>query len=195
MSSDSSTSSPAVDRTTPSAGTWSPVVSSRRSSSTTASTSISSTLPSRTTRARGALSTASRSRVRFARTSCTMPMSELVITTPMKSPSPGEPTTSTITNIVVRIALNRVSTLARTISPNVRLVFSVASLVSPRATRSRTSSCMSPEAGVSCGGDSTAGAGSPVTGDVATMANGSPGTVSRSCKYALARRRRDPGVL
>ncbi len=69
VSSDSSISSPADSCTTPSARTWSPARSSSRSSATTAPTSTSVTAPSRTTRARGALSTASRSSVRFARTS------------------------------------------------------------------------------------------------------------------------------
>ena len=84
--------------------------------------------PSRTTRALGAESTASRSRVRLARHSCTMPMSVLNSRTKPKSASCPSPNTRISTNIVPRIALNRVSTFARTISPSVRLVRSSAAL-------------------------------------------------------------------
>ena len=74
-------------RTTPSAGTWSPVRSSSRSSSTTSATAHVHRPPSRTTRARGALRTASRSRVRLARSSWTMPMAALATMTRPKSAS------------------------------------------------------------------------------------------------------------
>ncbi len=131
----------------PSAGTWSPVRSSRRSSSTTSSTAISDVLPSRTTRARGALSTARRSSVCFARVSWTMPISEFATRMRPNSASWSWPTTRMITSIVPRIALKRVRTLARMISPYVRLVRSPASFVSPCATRSRTSSRREPRVG------------------------------------------------
>ena len=72
--------------TTPSAGTWSPVRSSSRSSATTSADRDLGDRPSRTTRARGALSTASRSRVRLARTSWTMPMAEFATMTRPNKP-------------------------------------------------------------------------------------------------------------
>jgi hypothetical protein len=48
------------------------------------------------------------------------------------------------TNIVPRIALNRVNTFARRISPNVRLVRSSAAFTLPSRTRCATSSLVSP---------------------------------------------------
>ena len=100
--------------------------------------------PSRTTRALGALSTASRSSVRFARYSCTMPMSAFATSTMPNSASWIGPTIRITTSIVPRIALNRVKMLARTISASVRLVRSSATLTWPRATRSATSAAVSP---------------------------------------------------
>ena len=66
------------------------------------------TAPSRTTRAVGADSTARRSSVRFARHSCTMPISALVTSTKPNSASCAAPNTRISTNIVPRIALKRV---------------------------------------------------------------------------------------
>jgi hypothetical protein len=122
VSNDSSISSPSACRTTPSQGIWSPVRSTSRSSSTTPTTSISVSAPSRVTRARGALSTASASRVRFARTSCTMPMSAFATRTRPNVASWIGPTMMITTSIEPRMALKRVNTFARTISPTVRLV-------------------------------------------------------------------------
>ena len=154
--SDSSTSSPSAWRTRPSHGTWSPVRSSSRSSSTTASTAISASVPSRTTRARGAFRTASASSVRLAFTSCTMPISALATRTTPNVASWISPTTRMTTSIVPRIALNRVNTLARTISPSVRLVRSPVSLTWPCATRSATSAAVRPVGGVSARADAAA---------------------------------------
>ena len=58
------------------------------------------------------------------------------------------PTTRMTASIVPRIALKRVKTLARTISPSVRLVRSPVSFTAPRATRSGTSAAV--EAGRRC---------------------------------------------
>ena len=74
------------------------------------------------TRAFGAVSTASWSSVRLARISCTMPISAFGDQDDAEQAVAGEPTTRMTTSIVPRIALNRVKTLARTISPYVRLV-------------------------------------------------------------------------
>ena len=52
------------------------------------------------------------------------------------------PTTMMTASIAPRIALKRVKTLARTISPSVRLVRSPVSLTAPRATRSCTSAAV-----------------------------------------------------
>ena len=60
--------------------------------------------------------------MRFAFTSCTMPISALATSTMPNVASWIGPTTAMTASIVPRIALNRVSTLARTISPSVRLV-------------------------------------------------------------------------
>ena len=164
VSSDSSSSRPSDERTTPSAGTWSPERTSSRSSSTTCSTGISIDTPSRTTRAIGALSTASRSNVRFARYSWTIPISAFTTRTMPNKPSAGEPNTRINASIVPRIALNRVKTLARTISVSVRLVRTPLSFVWPFAVRSATSAAVSPCGGVSgrvasSGGVSAAGEG------------------------------------
>ena len=144
VSSDSSTSSPSALCTTPSHGIWSPGRSSSRSSITTCSTAISATWPSRTTRARGALSTASRSRVRLARTSWKMPIPALATSISPKVASWIGPMIAITSRAAPRMALKRVNTLARTISPSVRLVRSPVSLVAPRATRSWTSAAVSP---------------------------------------------------
>ncbi len=67
------------------------------------------------------------------------------------------PTTRITASMTPRIALNRVNTFARMISPSVRLVRSPVSLTAPRATRSRTCSAVSPLGGVSNSGGGTWG--------------------------------------
>src|SRR6266511_2679173 len=160
--SDSSTWSAVVARTTPSAAIWSPVRSSTTSSSTTSSTPT-----SRTSRTCGALSTASWSRVRLARSSWMMPMSALLTRTMPNSASCGCPTARMTTSSTPRIALNRVKTFARTISPNVRLVRSELVFVAPCATRSWTSAAVRPVSGVSCTGSGATGC--PERGGVVTI--------------------------
>ena len=128
------------------------------------STGTSTSAPSRTTRPTGALSTASRSRVRFARYSCTIPMSAFPMRTNPNNPSAGEPNTRISASIVPRIALKRVNTLARTIWATVRLVRAPLAFVSSRATRSATSFPVRPVGGVSgratgSGGVAAAGEG------------------------------------
>jgi hypothetical protein len=110
------------------------------------------TLSSRTTRARGALSTASRSSVCFARISWTMPISALATSTIPNVASWISPTARMTTSIAPRMALKRVRMLARRISVYVRLVRSPASFVSRRSTRSRTSASVRPWSGVSKAG-------------------------------------------
>ena len=82
--------------------------------------------------------------MRFARYSCTMPISALATSTRPNSASWIGPTTRISDEHVPRIALNRVKTFARTISASVRLVRSSATLTWPRATRSATSAAVSP---------------------------------------------------
>jgi len=89
----SSISTELLVSTSPSTTTWSPGSSSSTSSSTTSFTATSSEVPLRRTRALGLLSTARRSRVRFARTSCTTPTTVLAMITPPKSASFDGPTT------------------------------------------------------------------------------------------------------
>ncbi len=84
--------------TSPSTTTWSPGSSSSRSSRTTSLIGTSTGVPLRRTRAFGLLSTARRSRVRFARTSWTTPTTVLAMITPPNSASFDGPTTSMITN-------------------------------------------------------------------------------------------------
>jgi hypothetical protein len=63
----------------------------------------------------GATSAASRSRLRLARTSCTIPMLEFTTTIPRKSASSGSPKTKVTTANAMRMALNTVKTFATTI--------------------------------------------------------------------------------
>ncbi len=88
--------------------------------------------------------TASLSSVRLARTSWKMPMAELATRMSAKVASWIGPITTITASAAPRMALNRVNTLARTISPRVRLVRSPVSLVCPRATRSCTSAEVRP---------------------------------------------------
>jgi hypothetical protein len=76
----------------------------------------------------GAFNTASRSSVRFARYSCTMPMSAFATNTMPNSASWIGPTIRITTSSDPRIALKRVKMLARAISASVRLVRSSATL-------------------------------------------------------------------
>ncbi len=148
VSSDSSISKPADSCTSPSAGTWSPARRSSRSSATTPATSISASTPSRTTRARGAFRMARRSRVRLARSSWTMPIAEFATITPPNRPFCHWPVARMMTSNDSNRPLNTVKTLARTISRGVRLVGLSKALVRPAATRSSTSSAVSPLGGV-----------------------------------------------
>src|SRR6476661_4003680 len=91
-----------------------------------------------------------------------MPIAALAKSTSPNVASWIGPTPTITASIAPRIALNRVKTLARTISPMVRLVRSPVSLTSPRATRSCTSAAVSPAGGVSkAGGCDSGGAVSP----------------------------------
>ena len=93
----------------------------------------------------GALTTASRSSVRFARSSWTMPMRVLAITTPPKRASlSGPDDQDDDEQRRRRRKLKRVKTLALTISATVRVGASGTSLRNPRATRSATSAEVSP---------------------------------------------------
>ncbi len=72
--------------------------------------------PSRITRTRGALSTASRSSVRLARSFCAMPISALVTSTTPNKASCGWPATTITASKTPRMKLNRVKMFARKIS-------------------------------------------------------------------------------
>ena len=135
------------DSTTgPSAGTWSPAVSSTRSPCTTADTGTSTAAPSRMTRAVGACMRASLSSLRFAVYSWMMPTSELMTSTPPNNASPNEPATSTTTNNTPRMALNLLITFARTMSISERDEESSTAFVLPEAVRSATSPAVRPRA-------------------------------------------------
>ena len=82
--------------------------------------------------------------MRLARNSCTMPISVFATSTKPNSASWPAPNTRMTTNSVPRIALKRVNTLARTISPSVRLVRSSAAFTFPSRTRCATSAAPSP---------------------------------------------------
>ena len=96
--------------------------SGRRSQSSTTSSSTTASVGDLADRAvahdavRGASTTARRSRVCLARSSWTMPMSALATSTMPKSASWYSPMARTTTSSVPRMALNRVKTLARTMS-------------------------------------------------------------------------------
>ena len=100
----------------PSATTWSPGRSTIASPTTTSSTATSRSAPSRRTRARGAASSARRSSARFARTSCTMPMPELITSTAANSRSASWPVAISATAQAASTKLNSVSRLRRTIA-------------------------------------------------------------------------------
>ena len=113
--------------------------------------------PSRVTRTRGALSTASRSSVRLARSSCRMPISALVTSTTPNRASCGWPTTKIRASKTPRMKLNRVRMFARKISATGRLVRSPPAFVKPRERRSATCALVRPAGGVSTIGAAGAG--------------------------------------
>ena len=108
--------------------------------------------PSRITRTRGALSTASRSSVRLARSSCTMPISALATSTMPNRASCGWPATRITASKTPRMKLNRVKIFARKISATDRLVRSPPAFASPRERRSATWAPVRPAGGVSATG-------------------------------------------
>jgi hypothetical protein len=85
-----------------------------------------------------------RSRVRFARSSWTMPVTLLATISSPNMPSSGCPVTMMIANSTARIALMRVNTFPRTISRTLRLTRTGTSLVRPSARRRATSPALSP---------------------------------------------------
>ena len=78
-----------------------------------------------------------------------MPIAALATTTRPNSPFCQRPVVSTSTNRAASSPLKTVKTLARTISPTVRLVRTDVAFVRPGATRSATSAAVSPVDGVS----------------------------------------------
>ena len=84
------------------------------------------------------------SSVRLARHSCTTPINVLATNTKPNKESAPSPKIRMRTNIDPSNALMRVNTLARRISPTVRLVRSSAALTCPACTRSATSAAVSP---------------------------------------------------
>ena len=141
---DSSSSRPVAESTSPSTTSWSPGPSATTSSSTTSATATSVGVPSRMTVARGAVIRASRSRVRFARSSWAIPIAELATRTSPNSPSRQEPYRRINTSRVPSTRLNHVSRFVRRISATGRLVRERTVFVRPAATRSRTSAAVSP---------------------------------------------------
>ena len=112
--------------------------------------------------------TVSRSDVRFARTSCTTPISALATRMIPNSPSRAGPRTRMTASNPPRIALNRVRTFARMICPTVRPWRSDGRLPSPASMHAAASADVRPiktrvcrsDAGRSAGESSN---GSPVT--------------------------------
>ncbi len=95
--------------------------------------------PSRTTVAVGATRAASRSRLRLARASCTIPMPALMIRIPRKRASRQSAKISVIRPKTTSTTLKTVSRLARRMLRHERLV--VGGSTSPRAARRRAASC------------------------------------------------------
>ncbi len=114
------------------------------SSSTTSWLAISWRCPSRHTTTFGALTSDSRSRVALARYSWTTPITMFRIITKPKRASRHSPRTRTVPISTLMMALNRVKTLARRISPNVRDDRWSLTLTFPSATRWATSAAVSP---------------------------------------------------
>jgi hypothetical protein len=95
----------------------------------------------------GVLSTASRSSAARARSSCTVPMTELATITPANNMSGLIPSAMTIsTNSTPTMPLTGVSRLARRIWPVVRVGSLGTVLTRPSATRAATSAAVSPRA-------------------------------------------------
>lgn len=122
VSSDSSISSPSASTHTPSTATLSPGPISMTSSRTSAEVVTSVAVPSRRTVGRASPTTARESRVCFARHSWMMPIPVLARITNPNRPSWMGATASITTHRTPMIALNRVNTFARTISPTERLL-------------------------------------------------------------------------
>jgi hypothetical protein len=150
VNSDSSTSNPEDSSTSPSTMTWSPGSRSRTSSRTTCATATSRSVSSRKTRAFGAVKTESRSNVRFARSSCTIPISAFAISTKPNSASRNCPTSKITRSIAPSSALKRVSRFARTICVTVRVGADGTSFARPVATRSATSAEVRPRSDCVC---------------------------------------------
>lgn len=163
VSSDSSISSPSASTHTPSTTALSPGPISIRSSNTIFDVLTSPAVPSRRTVGRASPITARESRVVFARHSWTMPMPVLARITKPKRLSWIGATNSMISQSTPMIALNRVKTFARTISPIDRLLRSGTSLTCPRATRSATSAAVRPNAGVGKGTGCTGSSSAPAS--------------------------------
>ncbi|CAM5501125.1 hypothetical protein SCALM49S_04420 [Streptomyces californicus] len=121
---------------------------------------ISEAVPSRRTVGFASPITARLSRVFLARHSWMMPMPVLATITKPKRLSWIGATNSMITQSTPMIRLNRVKTLARTISTTEREDRTGTSLTSPRATRSATSAVVSPSGRCAGGGGSTGCTGS-----------------------------------
>ncbi|MNW57062.1 hypothetical protein D3C74_348360 [compost metagenome] len=175
VSMDSSTSSPVTSSTWASAGTWSPMLTSSTSSSTTPSSATSCSVPSRTTRAEGAVRIESRSRVRLARYSVTIPIPALMTTTNPNTASGHRPVRSTRVTAIARIRLKSVNTLDRRIALSEREVACEVRLVCPASTRAATSWALSPRGpavtvpdDAAPGGRSGPVAGAPSSAEVLT---------------------------
>lgn len=146
VSSDSSISRLSASATVPSTTTLSPGPSSTTSPRTISWVEISAATPSRRTVGFASPITARLSRVFLARHSWMMPMPVLATITKPKRLSWIGATNSMITQSTPMIRLNRVKTLARTISVTEREDRTGTSLTSPRATRSATSAVVRPVA-------------------------------------------------
>ena len=139
---DSSSARPSLRCSRPSPTTWSPGSSSTRSPSTTDGTRTRRGFPSRTTVAVGATSAASRSSVRFARTSWAMPITELATRMARNSASCASPKASVTAPKTSRIRLKTVKTFATTMLLYERL--DRCGAAGRAATLRSASSCVSP---------------------------------------------------
>ena len=148
VSSDSSISRPCSSRIAPSTTIWSPVRSTMTSSRTTAAERTSTSAPSRRTRGLAAPTRDSRSRVRLARYSWTIPIPELMT---MMKPNKASWIGAWAMNIKAQrtpmTTLKLVTMLARAMSCRLRLRGSGASFARPLASRSATSAAVSPRSG------------------------------------------------
>ncbi|CAM5717218.1 hypothetical protein SALBM135S_05868 [Streptomyces alboniger] len=158
--SDSSTSRLSASTVSPSTGILSPGPSSTRSPRTISEVETSVALPSRRTVGLASPMTARPSRVFLARHSWMMPMPVLATITKPKRLSWIGATKSMITQSTPMIALKRVKTLARTISPRERELRTGTSLTSPRSTRSATSAEVRPVFRLAGGGTGCTGSSS-----------------------------------